>query len=217
MPRFCYSIRFWQLLNRRHSADGHVSPNCRARNSSWLVASFFCFFFLHTTSQGIFSNSTKDAASTVNQYRRCQQEIRSRFCGTCFWRELEWHAELDFESNLASRARPFHSVNSKSLYWGRLSDWLIWLCWQDFRFWLQVEDRRRGKKNVLRKKERECTKKERERERERGQAIGWQLKKGRWILISVSIGFFWWLWVIHNERNNQARCDVWFETTSRGV
>lgn len=52
MPRFCYSIRFWQrqcisdpLLNRQHSADGHVSPNCRARNSSWLVASFFCFFF----------------------------------------------------------------------------------------------------------------------------------------------------------------------------
>ena len=87
MPRFCYSIRFWQrqcisdpLLNRQHSADGHVSPNCRARNSSWLVL----LFFLHTTSQGIFSNSTKDAASTVNQYRRCQQEIRSRFCGTCF-------------------------------------------------------------------------------------------------------------------------------------
>ena len=53
MPRFCYSIRFWQrqcisdpLLNRQHSADGHVSPNCRARNSSWLVLLFFFAYYV---------------------------------------------------------------------------------------------------------------------------------------------------------------------------
>ena len=69
MPRFCYSIRFWQrqcisdpLLNRQHSADGHVSPNCRARNSSWLVASFFCFFFAYYVSRNFFK---------LDQRRRC--------------------------------------------------------------------------------------------------------------------------------------------------